>query len=139
MTSRVSIQHFWLKSECLGPIQSAQAKSILQELTNDDEPIINPASSLALHSKIHDPPIVDRRTARDILSSLNSLRFLEVPLTLLHELLDDVDDVQNENVLMHILNSPAPLGEDAFREEVSNEQLASLFQDSLQVSIANEQ
>ena len=40
---------------------------------------------------------------------------------------------------MHILNSPAPLDADASREEVSYEQLASLFQDSLQVNRANEQ
>ena len=56
--------------------------------------------------------MVDTQNSKYGFSSLNSPRYLEEPQTPLNELLDDVEEVRNENVLMQILNSPAPLDTD---------------------------
>ena len=56
-----------------------------------------------------------------------ALRYQNIPQTPVSEVINDIQDIQDENTLATVLNSHAPLDADAARDEISQEQLLSIF------------
>ena len=108
MTSRTSVLRCWVESQCFSTTQILQARSILQQLTNESEPILDLVNTGNGHTNNQELFIVDSGTTRDVYSSLNAMRLQNVPQTPLLEVIDDTQDISDESLLLHILNSPAP-------------------------------
>ena len=70
---------------------------------------------------------MDSGTKRDVYSSLNALRLQNVQQTPFPEVIDDTQDIFDESLLLHILNSPVLLDTDSSRAQISAENLLNLF------------
>ena len=128
---RTSVMKCWIRSECLGSGQAGQLQSLLDAIQTDNDVDIDLTSPNG-SSRSSGEMVITEVAARSVSQAISEFRFMDnEPTTPLHEILDQVKDINEESELLAILNSPAPLDNGSTRTENSVQGLIEIHNNSL--------
>ena len=112
-------------------VEAQQCEAILNELQDSEEHFID-LTNLSEDASHEKEAVVDDVTCKSVISELQTIATNKnlVENNPLHDVLKEIDVIQQVSELMAVLNSPAPFGDDSSRNQLADSFMESIIDES---------